>query len=150
MKFCQRKIKLKLSWLSCWEWQRSSAKCHLWISCLFLCLVQHIFNWVWSQVKIYVSIQLAATVLLHPLKFPGIDYFLASACVNTTNPAQNEASSRAHRRRKWNSPALLALASFLAVDIERLVITVRNEVAKVMFLHLSVCPQGGLPQCMLG
>ena len=31
------------------------------------------------------------------------------------------------------------------------VITVRNEVAKVMFLHLSVCPQGGgLPQCMLG
>ena len=30
-------------------------------------------------------------------------------------------------------------------------ITVRNEVAKVMFLHLSVCPQGrDLPQCMLG
>ena len=28
-------------------------------------------------------------------------------------------------------------------------ITVRNEVAKVMFLHRSVCPQGGLPQCML-
>ena len=28
--------------------------------------------------------------------------------------------------------------------------TVRNEVAKVMFLHLSVCPQEGLPQCMLG
>ena len=27
------------------------------------------------------------------------------------------------------------------------IITVRNEVAKVMFLHLSVCPQGGLPQC---
>ena len=25
-----------------------------------------------------------------------------------------------------------------------------NEVAKVMFLHLCVCPQGGLPQCMLG
>ena len=32
----------------------------------------------------------------------------------------------------------------------RNVITVRNEVAKVMFLHLCVCPQGGLPQCMLG
>ena len=32
------------------------------------------------------------------------------------------------------------------------IITVRNEVAKVMFLHLSVCPQRGwvLPQCMLG
>ena len=30
------------------------------------------------------------------------------------------------------------------------IITVRNEVAKVMFIHLSVCPQGGLPQCMLG
>ena len=29
-------------------------------------------------------------------------------------------------------------------------ITVRNEVAKVMFLQVSVCPQGGLPQCMLG
>ena len=28
-------------------------------------------------------------------------------------------------------------------------ITVRNEVAKVMFLHLSV-HRGGLPQCMLG
>ena len=27
------------------------------------------------------------------------------------------------------------------------IFTVRNEVAKVMFLHLSVCPQGGLPQC---
>ena len=30
------------------------------------------------------------------------------------------------------------------------VITVRNEVAKVMFLQVSVCPQGNLPQCMLG
>ena len=33
------------------------------------------------------------------------------------------------------------------------VITVRNEVAKVMFLQVSVCPQEGwgcLPQCMLG
>ena len=30
------------------------------------------------------------------------------------------------------------------------IFTVRNEVAKVMFLHLSVCPQGGLPPCMLG
>ena len=31
------------------------------------------------------------------------------------------------------------------------IFTVRNEVAKVRFLHLSVCPQGGgLPQCMLG
>ena len=30
------------------------------------------------------------------------------------------------------------------------VITVRNEVAKVMFLQVSVCPQGDLPQCMLG
>ena len=29
-------------------------------------------------------------------------------------------------------------------------VTARNEVAKVMFLHVSVCPQGGLPQCMLG
>ena len=28
--------------------------------------------------------------------------------------------------------------------------TVRKELAKVMFLHLSVCPQGGLPQCILG
>ena len=30
--------------------------------------------------------------------------------------------------------------------------TVRNEVAKVMFLQASVCPQGGgcLPQCMVG
>ena len=27
---------------------------------------------------------------------------------------------------------------------------VRNEVAKVMFLHVCVCPQGGLPKCMLG
>ena len=32
-----------------------------------------------------------------------------------------------------------------------MIFTVRNEVAKVMFLHLSVCPRGGgLPQCMLG
>ena len=31
-----------------------------------------------------------------------------------------------------------------------LIITVRNEVVKVMFLHLSVCPQGGLPRCMMG
>ena len=29
------------------------------------------------------------------------------------------------------------------------IITVRNEVAKVMFLHLCVCPQGALPHCML-
>ena len=30
-------------------------------------------------------------------------------------------------------------------------VTVRNEVAKVMFLQVSVCPRGGsLPQCMLG
>ena len=44
------------------------------------------------------------------------------------------------------------------IDLEKLVpgsvsvATVRNEVAKVMFLHLCVCPQGGggLPQCMLG
>ena len=32
-----------------------------------------------------------------------------------------------------------------------LVVTVRNKVMKVMFLHLSVCPRwGGIPQCMLG
>ena len=31
-----------------------------------------------------------------------------------------------------------------------LLVTVCNDVAKVMFLHLSVCPRGGLPQCMLG
>ena len=35
-----------------------------------------------------------------------------------------------------------------------MVITVRNEVAKVMFLQACVCPHGGggwcLPQCMLG
>ena len=32
------------------------------------------------------------------------------------------------------------------------IFTVRNEVAKVMFLQASVCPRGGgcLPQCMLG
>ena len=30
------------------------------------------------------------------------------------------------------------------------IFTVPNEAAKVMFLHLSVCPQGGLPQCILG
>ena len=31
------------------------------------------------------------------------------------------------------------------------IFTVCNEVAEVIFLHLSVCPQGGgLPQCMLG
>ena len=29
-------------------------------------------------------------------------------------------------------------------------IPVRNEVAKVMFSRACVCPQGGLPQCMLG
>ena len=31
-----------------------------------------------------------------------------------------------------------------------IIISVRNEVAKVMFLQESVCPWGGLPQCMLG
>ena len=31
------------------------------------------------------------------------------------------------------------------------IFTIRNEVAKVMFLQASVCPQGGcLPQCVLG
>ena len=30
------------------------------------------------------------------------------------------------------------------------IFTVRNKFAKVMFLHVSVCPRGGLPQCMLG
>ena len=30
------------------------------------------------------------------------------------------------------------------------IFTVRNEVEKVVFLHVCVCPQGGLPQCMLG
>ena len=31
------------------------------------------------------------------------------------------------------------------------IVTVRNEVAKVMFLQACVCPHGGcLPQCMLG
>ena len=32
-----------------------------------------------------------------------------------------------------------------------LLVTIRNEVAKVMFLQACVCPRGGcLPQCMLG
>ena len=31
-----------------------------------------------------------------------------------------------------------------------LLVTVRNEATKVIFLYLCVCPQGGLPQCMLG
>ena len=30
------------------------------------------------------------------------------------------------------------------------IFTVRNEVAKVMFLHLSVCPQGGSPSVHAG
>ena len=30
------------------------------------------------------------------------------------------------------------------------IITVHNEVVKVMFSQVCVCPQGGLPQCMLG
>ena len=31
----------------------------------------------------------------------------------------------------------------------KIIFTVHNEVAKVMFLHQSVCPRGDLPQCML-
>ena len=30
------------------------------------------------------------------------------------------------------------------------IFTVRNEVAKVVFLHVSVCPRGGLPLGILG
>ena len=29
-------------------------------------------------------------------------------------------------------------------------ITIRNEVAKVMFLQMCVCPQGGIPACLAG
>ena len=40
----------------------------------------------------------------------------------------------------------------VCIPLECILVTVRNEVVKVMFLHLSVCPRGGggLPQCMLG
>ena len=31
------------------------------------------------------------------------------------------------------------------VLLECFLVTVRNDIAKVMFLHLSVCPQGGVP-----
>ena len=34
--------------------------------------------------------------------------------------------------------------------VECILVTVRNEVAKVMFLQVHVCPWEGLPQCMLG
>ena len=37
----------------------------------------------------------------------------------------------------------ILLECFLANNISYLFVTVRNEVAKVMFLHVSVCPQGG-------
>ena len=33
--------------------------------------------------------------------------------------------------------------------VEYILVTFRNEVAKVMFLQVCVCPWGGLPQCML-
>ena len=39
----------------------------------------------------------------------------------------------------------ILLECFLANNISYLFVTVRNEVAKVMFLHVSVCPQGGVP-----
>ena len=39
----------------------------------------------------------------------------------------------------------------VGIPLNCLLVTVRNEVAKVMFLHLCVCPQRGcLPQCMRG
>ena len=43
------------------------------------------------------------------------------------------------------------LVDYTFLDLKKkIIVTVRNEVVKVMFLHLSVCPQGGvLPQCML-
>ena len=53
-------------------------------------------------------------------------------------------------RAHYGKSIVLALTSIYFYSV----ITVRNEVAKVMFLQASVCPQGGggwcLPQCMLG
>ena len=37
------------------------------------------------------------------------------------------------------------LAQMSAIVHYETIFTVRNEVAKVMFLHLCVCPQGGMP-----
>ena len=39
----------------------------------------------------------------------------------------------------------------MLLTVLKCIVTGRNEVvAKVIFLHLSFCSQGGLPQCMLG
>ena len=54
----------------------------------------------------------------------------------------------AGRGRAWQER--WPLPRTVRILLKYILVTVRNEVAKVMFLHLSVCPQGGLPQCMLG
>ena len=50
--------------------------------------------------------------------------------------------------KKWFGSLLFFLVYHICTS--KGFVTVRNEVAKVMFLHVSVCPRGGLPQCMLG
>ena len=54
----------------------------------------------------------------------------------------------AGRGRAWQERR--PLQRTVRILLKCILVTVRNEVAKVMFLHLFVCPQGGLPQCMLG
>ena len=44
----------------------------------------------------------------------------------------------------------LVTAQSIRILLECFLVTVHNEVAKVMFSHLSVCQWGGLPKCMLG
>ena len=59
---------------------------------------------------------------------------------------------RAARRVNYPAWKSLSMGCLVWGRFSSLIFTVRDEVANVMFLHLSVCPQGGgsLPQCMLG
>ena len=61
-----------------------------------------------------------------------------------------------HKWREDESPNRVFVLNLIVSDLPSLYtfITVRQRIAKVMFLQASVCPQGGrwgcLPQCMLG
>ena len=74
-------------------------------------------------------------------------------------------TARIRMKTSWTSDSLHLLFNWIGQRIDLLLssdpkqvismrqiefFTISIEFAKVMFLHPSVCPQGGVPQCMLG
>ena len=67
-------------------------------------------------------------------------------------PCHNSRSSQTVTDRQTYKHTYISFVSLMLMYYS-CIITIRNEVVKVMFLQVSVCPQGGRgcpPQCMVG